>query len=298
MGTILHKRTSTPGKVPVTADIVVGEIAVNVADGKLFTRKSDGSIVTFAQAISVSVDVQEFTASGTWTKPTGALTVRVVAIGGGGAGSPGSTTVGGLGGCCGRTVEMNFRASDLSSTESVTCGAGGTLSAGGSDTTFGTSVIRVRAAGGPGASSSHRGIDGTAVSNGFGAGGAAAAAGRVGAINGSGGGGGGSSTTTLAGFAGGAGGQGTWSAATTVQTGGGAAGGAISGGIGGAGTVHATGYGNGAGGGGGNASGAGGTGGTGIRGSGGGGGGRGTTSGGNGGSGGNGYAIIYTMCVT
>lgn len=47
---ILIKRNLTAGAVPTTASLVPGEIAVNVADGKLFTRQSGSAantIVTF-----------------------------------------------------------------------------------------------------------------------------------------------------------------------------------------------------------------------------------------------------------
>jgi len=37
------KRSSQPGKVPSLSDLELGELAVNTHDGKLFTRKDDGS---------------------------------------------------------------------------------------------------------------------------------------------------------------------------------------------------------------------------------------------------------------
>lgn len=46
MGNIIrHKRSDTPGSVPQPSDLFLGELAVNTADGKLFTKKSDGTIV-------------------------------------------------------------------------------------------------------------------------------------------------------------------------------------------------------------------------------------------------------------
>ena len=40
------KRSSTASDVPVASDLAVGEVAVNTADGKLFTKHTDNSIVT------------------------------------------------------------------------------------------------------------------------------------------------------------------------------------------------------------------------------------------------------------
>lgn len=41
---IQHKRSSTPGAVPVASALVDGELAVNTADGRVFLKKSDGSV--------------------------------------------------------------------------------------------------------------------------------------------------------------------------------------------------------------------------------------------------------------
>ena len=43
--TLRHKRSTTPGAVPQPADLAPGELAVNVADKKWFTKKADGTIV-------------------------------------------------------------------------------------------------------------------------------------------------------------------------------------------------------------------------------------------------------------
>lgn len=45
--TILHKRNSNPGVVPSTSSLSAGEIAINTADGKLFTKTTNNSIQTF-----------------------------------------------------------------------------------------------------------------------------------------------------------------------------------------------------------------------------------------------------------
>lgn len=43
--TIRHKRNSTPGATPGAATLVTGELAINTADGKLFTKKENGAVV-------------------------------------------------------------------------------------------------------------------------------------------------------------------------------------------------------------------------------------------------------------
>lgn len=46
--TVQHKRSETTGAEPASGDILVGEIAVNLTDGKLFSKKTDGTVVTLA----------------------------------------------------------------------------------------------------------------------------------------------------------------------------------------------------------------------------------------------------------
>lgn len=41
---IIPKRSSVSGKVPTTADLQIGEIAINLADGKIYTRNATGVI--------------------------------------------------------------------------------------------------------------------------------------------------------------------------------------------------------------------------------------------------------------
>lgn len=46
MGTVVQlKRSETTGSVPTASDIAVGELAVNLADGTLYSKKTDGSII-------------------------------------------------------------------------------------------------------------------------------------------------------------------------------------------------------------------------------------------------------------
>ena len=48
--TIQLKRSATAGAVPTVFDLVLGEIAVNTADGIGFMKKTDGTIVTLGSS--------------------------------------------------------------------------------------------------------------------------------------------------------------------------------------------------------------------------------------------------------
>lgn len=101
-----------------------------------------------------TVDLQVFTNSGTWTKPTGSKLVFVKIIGGGGGGGGGypmSTGTGGGGGGGGGCREVLMLASELTATVSVTVGSAGSGgSSGNSGSSGNTSYFGALYAGGGG----------------------------------------------------------------------------------------------------------------------------------------------------
>jgi len=50
MATVIKpKKSETASAVPTTSDLAVGEICINVTDQKIYTRKSDDSIVVMSE---------------------------------------------------------------------------------------------------------------------------------------------------------------------------------------------------------------------------------------------------------
>jgi len=57
--TILHKRSLTPGAIPTPASLSAGEIAINVADGKFFTKNSNNEVKVFLNSDSLPYTFNE-----------------------------------------------------------------------------------------------------------------------------------------------------------------------------------------------------------------------------------------------
>jgi hypothetical protein len=59
--TLLVKRTTVAGRVPTTAQLAAGELAVNVTDGKLYLKKSASGVESIVDVTSAALtDAQIF----------------------------------------------------------------------------------------------------------------------------------------------------------------------------------------------------------------------------------------------
>lgn len=50
---IIHKKSSVGGKVPLAADLEVGELALNLVDKKIYSKQTDGTVVEMSQTLTV-----------------------------------------------------------------------------------------------------------------------------------------------------------------------------------------------------------------------------------------------------
>lgn len=179
-----------------TLTLAQGESAFVICTGTAFKTVGQGG------GGGGSVDIQIFTSSGTWSKPSDASVVLAIGWGGGGGGSSAGGDAGGGGGAC---VFAFWQADDLGATETVTIGSGGSGSSGTGGTGGSTTFDSLTAYGGGGGSLFGDDLGG-------GGGGGWLSAGTSGTPNGTGGapGGGeagGGDATGGSGFGGGGGGR-------------------------------------------------------------------------------------------
>lgn len=166
MSIILNGSTgiTTPTETIATSATVAGVNVIAVApstSGNVLT--SNGTAwVSSTPTSGGAINVQTFTTSGTWTKPSLAAGSRVFiqAWGGGGSGGKQSGTAGAGGGGGGGYIERWVTLSTMGSTETITIGAGGAaISANGNgnlggNTTVGSLITGYGGGGGGGTSAS------------------------------------------------------------------------------------------------------------------------------------------------
>lgn len=147
-----------------TPDTYTGQAA------KIASVKADESGLEFVTPSGGGIQVDVYTATGanTWSKPTGAVMVKVELLGagaGGGGGGQNTNGYAGTGGGGGAFHERTFAASVLGATETATVGAGGAGGAGGTtgangvaggNTSFGSWLYAYGGGAGRGATSAAR----------------------------------------------------------------------------------------------------------------------------------------------
>ena len=65
--TVKLKRSSVTGNIPTTAQLELGEIAINTYDGKVFIKKNDGSEEVVEVGTSVTPTLDQVTGAGNTT---------------------------------------------------------------------------------------------------------------------------------------------------------------------------------------------------------------------------------------
>ena len=54
MPKVITKKSTVAGKVPLSSDLDIGELAVNTADKKLYTKHNDNAVVQIGTTITIS----------------------------------------------------------------------------------------------------------------------------------------------------------------------------------------------------------------------------------------------------
>lgn len=154
-GVFAFNTTAFPGdSIPLAEVVTAGGAISTITDRRAFLFEKTGGA-----GGGGSVDIQDFTADGTWVKPAGVTWVLVIAIGGGGGGGGGATFTSyrsGAGGGGGGRATRLLLANTLPATVPVTVGAQTgqaalqTNGADGNPSSFGSYVRGFGGSGGPG----------------------------------------------------------------------------------------------------------------------------------------------------
>ena len=59
MPKVITKKSTVAGKVPLSSDLDIGELAVNTADKKLYTKHSNNAVVLIGTFITISPTAPE-----------------------------------------------------------------------------------------------------------------------------------------------------------------------------------------------------------------------------------------------